>query len=610
MNVSFARSIFISLVAVTTLLPGVSSAEPTLLMDDIVNRKEESAYIISNLPESDVMRPVCRQGLNRQGKCHYIALSEVDKGKSGALLSYNWREKNETVIVVDSSRLDNAEKVTLSRLKNELFPAMTEDVGKQHKVAAYVQNVGKNAMQALVIVPRATLLQPFADELWTLHRALVSRTDPFETSHPVYSASLLTNDDASAESLLKALRYSDVKQYGTDGVGDFLSNTGADLRVIALDWNAAKKCSPSVAASILPAELSRLCKLDAPDGRKLTSWDRFCREANASFFKGNDSTPDTWVIRAPTQRHLRSLVSEVTTEDLKPGEHKIELIDLSGVKSMAVGVCFVEKDIAREQLVLAQEIETATAEQVKSEVKITHSSQDWGKLVQDAFGSQTAHVGAEKVVKASGSDALLLLRVREIEPTVEFKCIKERITPPVPEFRDQEPSRPSPDERKYGIAGPKKYPGDDTGDRERSSDYKRDMRRWRDDHYEWERKKRDYEYECENRQVDWRLTVLSYPSARVVADLSLIDLASSRQIWSTPTEANQSGESTTVSTKTVRIRGDKNEPVPVVMAEPLKQWRPDTYLTGQNALTLTLRQGVDKLMENALWASDIRAKNP
>jgi len=587
----------------------VANAEESLFEKKVVNREDEKVYVISNIAPSEIMSLVCRHVLvRRSGHCQYVPLeSWGTHGKRHTdILPYNWRKESETVVVIDRSRLDGVGRALLEKLIAEIFPTLYVDHSKPQTVI-YLQKSGKREWQVLIDVPETTWLKQAVDDVWAIPLSRESEAVILQT-YPILSVALLTNDDAAGSQLLSYFKYGRKQSFGLDEYQKFRDADGLTHKIIALNWNGSEQCTSAIANEVLPAEMRDNCDESSKDRVGLSRWQRFCREAAAESFKDGES--DVWVFRAPTSKFLQSLVNRAIQTDFQEWPYRLDICDLTHIGSVAVGTYVTNPDLDRRRLILQQEMETVVQQTLQTKVKSMYSTQNWGDLIQQVLGESAVESpfkdpgGAQRVVQASNADALLVLWVRDASPMIEHSCSKTRLTPEIPPFQEAEPSKPSPNERKYGLFGPKEYP-----EGENSPEYQQALARYREKHSEWEQKKEAWEEKRRSHRVNWEFTIYSTPKVSVLGYLKVIDLKTKTQVWTCEVSVSSTGDPQKLKSISVQTIGDDTEPEAPELPANEYEWKSNAYTVGQDAFLSALKQGVAKLAESALWQNDLKPWN-
>jgi hypothetical protein len=426
--------------------------------DRVVNRKGEAVYVISNIDEAQIMSPVCREALYRKDHCRYVPVSMLGSyGKRKTdLLPYNWRDKNETVIVLDRSRLSEADKVNVSRLLYEMFPILKLNSNVSEAIIHAQKNTkeGKE-FQVLLDIPEIKWLDQTVQDVWSIPASAEDKGDLWQKTirNPIDRVAVLTNEDGLGEALLEPFRYGEKQSFTLDQYKDFVAQDHCTHKIIALNWNSETPCSAEIGNEILPQELREICddSQTSRDRMGLTPWRRFCREADAKRFQVDQT--EVWVLRAPTEKFLRELASPLISSKFNSerAEYSIPVTDLSVIKTLAIGTYIAPPDSEantikklQKNLVLQQELESLSQKWLKSKVNPV-STQNWGNIIQVAMGEGASDspfkstAGAEKVVRAAKADALLVLWVRQVEPQINYSHVKERLTTPMPAFNQSDP---------------------------------------------------------------------------------------------------------------------------------------------------------------------------
>ncbi len=568
----------------------------------VVNRKDEKTYVISNLASEDIMSPICGSALLRKDHCTYVSLADLGSfGKRGNdLLPYDWR-KDETVIVLDRSKLDGAGKALAAKLLAEVFPTIPSR-NDADQITIATQEAAKRSCQALIDVPETMWLDQAVGDIKRLGFATTS-------TFPVQNVAVFSNDSSCANTLLSQFQYGKKQIIEPGQLQVFRDATGLSHKIAAINWNAEEECTVDTANEILPTELRSACDNSTRDRVGLTPWQQFCRSAVAQSFSSGGT--EYWVLRAPTAKHLSTLTNMVVKSGFKGGPFQLPLCDLSYVRSIAVGTYVQSPDPDRQRLVIQNQMETVAQDLLQTKVKSLASAQDWGKLVQNVLGDSAVgnpfrdSGGAQQVVRASNADALLVLWIRDVSPALEYSCTRSRITPPMPAFTETEPRRPDPDES--GLSG-HKYPSID-GCRSCSHEYQRDLSNYYDKHASWERDINQYEGSKHSRLVNYEYQIVSTPKITLLGYLKVIDLRTQTQLWSCDVSIDSLGDAKPVRTVPAQVRGDDTEPQMPELPENTYSWTDSTYSIGQNAIFGALKQGIVKMTQSVLWGSDLKPWN-
>ncbi len=587
--------------------------ERQFLMERVVYRKEEPVHVLSNLPQDDVMRAICGDALLRKGKCVYMPLGEVGTfdRREHRLLGYNWRKKNETVVVVDRASLTADEARGLAALQAEVFPALSAETQAPHAMRLWVQNSGMREFQVYLEVPSAAWSRALLEKLWELADGADGVTPGSKKSltreYRVWRIAALSNDEAAAQSLIGCYEFSEPRTFPLASVDEFLAVSDVDMKVVLLNWNADEEVTREMLAT-LPAPWPEKAADDPPDRMGLTAWQRFCRSANVEALAVDDAVCAGWILAAPTSRHLEGLAERIARVSRGDGKPSVApLVDLSAFERVAVGVHFISPDVDRERLVLQEQLEQAVNDQLRLEIARVVSTQDWGALLHEVLGGSATSPfrdarGAARIVSATNADLLLLLRVRSIQPLTVHRWERHRLTPPLgppPEVGD----RPDPDAKI--LFGGHRYPGKSTWERQGSRQYQRDLARW----HESVKQKEDHELAGRMREVEYELESYVAPEITLAGFLQVVDLDAHELLWSRELSMTSEGERRSLGAKRVKARGEDGVPDEPPLPPARSVWEEGTYKAGQICLQEALRDGLQSLQEHAVWADDIKPWN-
>ncbi len=599
------------------------------------------AYIISNIPELDVMRPMCRTVLMRRHKntphVLYIPLAQVGTygRKKTELLPYDHLKNTETVVVIDRSRLTDAEKTALGKLQLYVFPLMAP-LPQSGCVRTWVQTTGAEEYQVYVELPEVSWIEQAANDLWALpSTAPVSVQQTLDIVHKVCRTAMLSNDAQARNALLAVIKYSRVQSFTLDDYEKFAGLRDVDQKLIALNWNGEEECTAEMAVRILPPSLRAPCHLQTPDRVGLTGWQRFCRTAVARHEKGEE---DTWAICAPTAQFLNELVTKVIARNFEGGPYDIPVYDLSYITSLAVGTSLGVGDPDRERLLpgpVQMQMEEVAGTAFRMKVRSMVSTQNWGRVLDEALGKNADTDDPlrkpdtiRRVNQASNTDAVLLLMVRKLSPQVTYTFPRNRITEPYPAFTEKEPDKPNkPDaDRRKSPFGPHVYPGEAHKDRVNSREYQEDLAKytyielpkWERAREKWEQNRREWERGKSSYQVNYEFEVVTTPAMSLGGQLKLLDMyATQNVLWSTDVNLASNGERKQILTIPVQVTGeDTDPPQPRAMNNYSNKYTwsdcsatvgSDTvYGMGQSLLVRSLRDGVAELVKTALWYTDLK----
>jgi hypothetical protein len=624
---------------------GVSAtARAGLFEERIVNRPNYwghafPVYVISNIPQETVMPPVCGAALHRNNHCRYVPLASLGTHgrKQRDLLPYNAEKDTETVLVVDRAALTDVDRRALAALLHACYPRCQLSDDPQ-RLLIWVQNSGKSGReyQVFIDLPDARWLPHASALLWAAptSRLADKSRDAFSIEKTAQYAAILSNDAESARALTEALPYTLSSVYAPERYTAFLQDRDATQRFIVLNWNGDAEVPAAWARQFFPGPLTSVCEAQQLDRMGISGWQRFTREAVARAYQEDGGT--TWVITAPTSRHLRKLVSTVVARKFDPVRYRVNLCDLSHIQSLAVGAHVDAAGVERDRLVLQQQMEEIVQAQLRVRVSAIVSTANWGRVLEEALRRDAGDehpfsrpTDVHYVNQAAQSDAVLLLMVKTVNPHITYAFPRERVTQPHAPFTEDPPRKPSPpdpDARRYGLFGPHVYPGETSEERRLSDAYQRDWREWRhrempaweDDYRRWEWRRQEWEEERRHRRVHYRFTVTSTPSMALSGYLKVIDPLGTQQVlWSTDLDLAHAGDAQHVRVAPVDVVGEDVEPeMPYELRRytNLYQWEPCAraigddalYGLGQQALLQALRTGVARLADAAIWPGDLQ----
>ncbi|MHB9025736.1 MAG: hypothetical protein ACYC7E_16470 [Armatimonadota bacterium] len=510
------------LLCILLLMAGSAGLAATggFFVDRVLNRPDRKyfggstpyqVYIISNIPEREVMRAICREVLLRthgdKNHCIYLPLTNV--GNFGRqkkdLLPFDPRKDAETIVAIDRSTLTPAEKARLETLIAKHFPLLP-DIAKRPQVTVWIQNSGKSGAeyQVLLDVPSIIWLEDTADELWALPAGTLGDKSfgKHQIRHPVNTVAICSNDLTVRDALAKAVRFSEIHLFGLAEAQQFIELEGFTQRILALNWNGDVQCPPALAARLLPPGLSEKASDLTPDATGLTGWQQFCRQAIARHDTITDV--DIWTLCAPTARHLQSLAAQVIAHQFSGDPFTLPLCDLTQVRRLALGVYYTPSDYDEGRFTLQTDLDSLAQKLLPATVQTVVLPIGWSPE-SPSIREEPADV-ADTAIPTPNADAVLLLRVDKLSPLVKYGTMSRRLTPAYPRFTYFEPARPyppDPDERRQITERGYEYPGKTTAERQQSRKYQADYAHWRDvqvprwekEHKEWEARVRELENE-------------------------------------------------------------------------------------------------------------------
>lgn len=621
-----------------------------LFEDKIIDRENKGhryyGHIISNIPQCEVMRLVGRHVLNKVYKdtqqVLYHAL--VDVGQYGKkkkdLLPYDYDQYHQTIVVIDRSTITNDELKRLDLLQTNIYRLMPP-LTTTGSVRIWVQNMGRsgNEYQVFVDIPQLRWLEKATNDLWAIPSNAIPEKSKLtvDLQKPLSTGAILTNDAVVKDQLLAAFPYCDFEVSGIEDFDRFRDAKNVTKKFIAINWNGDVELSSIVATQIFPPALKSTCSLLKPDASGFTEWQRFCRKAKAVSESDNDV--ETWVISAPTTRHLRAITDVAIKNDFAGKSYDLNIADLSHIQNLAVGSYIASNEVERDRLILQQQMEELVLGQLKLQVKSMVTSQDWGKIIDEVIDRNTLNDNPfarpddiRRINQASKADAILLLWVKSLTPEVSYSFPCERLTPPFPPFTEKEPSKPvkpDPNERQYGVAGPHLYPGETTQERiasdkyqnslriytyERSPEYDKKMREYLEKKAEWEHQRDKY-------RVSYQYEVMVNPKVAMTGYLKIVNIIGAQQLlWSTEVSLEKDGDAVSLTRIPVVVYGEGTTPSLPPEAEDyvnshdwqgcIRAINADTiYSLGQDVLLSSLSTTIRELPQIALWSTDLKPWN-
>ncbi len=432
----------------------------------IINRSNEGwfgntyfpVYVISNIPETEVMPPICHDTLKNTGDentdphCKYIALNSLGTfGKKKSLLPYNPAKRAQTILVIDRSKLTENEKSNLNILKSQLFasapvtPTNYETTNildnnannagfksvPRDFVNIWVQNKGDYGKENQVIVdlPDVRWLIEASNDLWHLpaNRFKDNSKDTYSDIIPVNKIALLTNQFEMESNFAKAFRYLDIQMCEMAFYNIFINKEDLTQKIIAINWNGGTEITPEKAAKILPPALTVYCTQLTADNTGTTGWQQFCKKAIAR--RDNINGTETWTFCAPTKETLNLLINKVMEAKFKDGliQYSVDITDLTYLKNISLETVINTPDIDKN--------------------RITNEP-----LIKDSI-EKTLNI---KVNSTTNADGKILLTLNTVEPVIAYTVLPvNRLTPYMGAFNEPAPdspswwssdSRPSPDD--------------------------------------------------------------------------------------------------------------------------------------------------------------------
>ncbi|MHB9105882.1 MAG: copper amine oxidase N-terminal domain-containing protein [Armatimonadota bacterium] len=626
-------------------------------------------YVISNMPQTAVMQAICRNLLLRVDKgkphCTYVPLSSVGTygRKKNELLPYKHLEDNETIIVIDRSQMTEQDTAGLQKLQTELFQAMPE---RKHRnsVRIWVQNYGKTKRgreyQVLVDIPQTKWLERAADDLWNdKWGAFYSDKTRQSFNHecPIDAGAILTNDPDSAEAISASMPYCEMAVFDLDGIDEFQARAGLTKRFIILNWNGETECPAAQIKPLLPPSMKQYYEIKT-DRVGLTGWQQFCRTPMVRCEMVGET--EVWAICAPTEKYLRKMTGLVLQDKFRKDAYTFNVTDFSYINRLAVGVYVSDSSLKRDRLVMQQRLEEAATDVLRLQIQSMVSVTGWGKILDNVLDRNNPNDDPlnnpetiRRINQASNADALLLLWVNELKPSIAYDKNYSRTTPPYKDWsqaareadvsveRPKEPEKPTqhdPDD-KEGPIWDRDYKYKGKTREERANDpvyladvrkyydkdipkYNREYNEWRKEAGAWDTAKYRWERGRESYEVHFNYYARMTPGTGVVADIRIIDTVKEQSLLTAPIPVSlgRTGQSREVLEIPVSLTGEDSIPdMPnaITRFQNVYTWPgcfdlvgEDTmYAICQDAITASLREGLMKLPEFTLWAADLKPWN-
>ncbi len=606
-----------ALLLTATLSMAAMADERGLYDQKVVGREKEKCRFISNLSWDEIKQPMAREWLLKKDRCEYYALADLGTfGKrKDELLPHAW-DRDEWVIVVNMATL-TAREAELYEQLSELFPLMPGRSPDTPQVRTFIQKSGKREYQVVLELPEASWLDDAADLLWSIPLGSFDAQERgwMPLIHDVAQLAVLTNMDW-VEDLMETVHFTRVRFFSPEQADEYADVEGATQRLIALNYNGPAEISAEMAEAILPEALIPEALEGEVDRLGLTPWQRFCRKAQARHFESRDGAVDTWFIGAPTDQLARRVFNQTGLKRSPSGvsgtETTIDVCDASWIRSMAVGVYMLQDTLARDRLVLEEQLEQTARAQLGRHIAEISSGADLGAVLAEVMGPDPSSLfrqGAEveHYLADVSADALLVLWVRDLTASTHYDYEPTRETQPLPEFAEVEPRKPNPDAKP--LFSGHTYPGDTTEERARSRKYQDDLQEYYRDHREWEYRRADHARQVADHQVTWRQTITACPAVNLTGYCKLVDLKGKRIVWSIPISTSARGRETLYSNELVTVRGDSGTPRAPAIPNASREWDDMLFPAGQDAIISALRKGVEELERVALWSTALKPWN-
>lgn len=589
----------------------LATATPALAKDVFIDRilREHYIYVVSTEPEVSLSKFLFDLRMKEHTVLSFPGLFYKQKSlKDGQSLLY----------IVDRSKLDK-----LLPEEEALLPVPTSAIDDNQVVLYAVKAKGRNAWDIMISAPNQKWLQ------WELDRLSKS---------PLIGYRLEERGSILDRFLVKRLCIvsTEAKQVAEDWVNR-QSRPGED----AIDWDflPLDAWDPSLTNGIdllflLDSQKSvgKFPVLSPAMPKGMESWIG-SEESREEIVAETCTLPDAngqprsvHALVAPCNRHLKSSLARYSTLDSIPKAlSKQKLIDLSGYSHVVVFARpgnRADGDDNGWVNDFGGKLTSALSSSASGLQCV--SRQDLKELVYYAIPSGSGNIVdsmqltkiRQKVGKAC---AIAIADLTAVDESTTYVANSPRCeTSPYPAFSMSEPAKPEPpdlDERKYILAGPKKYSG------RNDPDYKEALDKYYDDElpeYEkqlrqWRAAREDDEYRRTIHEMTWTVSVDIIQSARVSGNLRIYDLRSldsgdaGQVIFSCPIsgEAQHRGVHTSES---VVVRGEGNQPnsPSAPQAHPSVD---DTTVTSE-ALQRSCESAVGEVVRTAILPCDMLDFDP
>ncbi|MBI3944871.1 MAG: hypothetical protein HY321_03060 [Armatimonadetes bacterium] len=208
-------------------------------------------------------------------------------------------------------------------------------------------------------------------------------------------------------------------------------------------------------------------------------------------------------------------------------------------------------------------------------------------------GLTKADVDALKIANA---DMILLGAITQVSGRSAYEPRREQLTPNEDPYKaPNEPDKPDPNARKYGVMGPKLYEGE--GDPR----YQAKLQEWQQAHAEWEQQKRqgeaDYQKRIRQKQFQWKWQVLENSTASIGVSVGLFDGQTGARIWASPVQTAEATRKGVFKEQTLVVTGQGNmpqdpEPTPSASDDPAPELLREALAKALGGFVVALRRDV------------------
>lgn len=164
----------------------------------------------------------------------------------------------------------------------------------------------------------------------------------------------------------------------------------------------------------------------------------------------------------------------------------------------------------------------------------------------------------EDVRVIANTDALILAAITRAGGKTTYRSQRQQLTPDDPAFRESEPRKPTPEDRKT-LFGGHKYT-DAHGGRSNDPQYKADLAEWEKSHAAWERKKREYEHKLAKKQFEWKWQIAQQQEATVEVTIGVFDLKAGAVVWASKPLVGRAEANSIAKERVLVVEGQGNSP--------------------------------------------------
>lgn len=649
-------------------LASVHADQNWFFADRVLSLPDHDLHIISNMPEPWVREQVIRNvtevadngapKLSERLQMHPASVLG-QSGPNRNLLPFDPLKKAQTVIVLDSSKLDEPGQEALRRVRAELFGQVS--LSTDEEVYWIAQNGGgpstakksgaEKTHQVLVVAPGEELLREVLNELWMWPGRASKKTCPngepcdvvrdgngraYAVQHHVRRVHLKTNDSALRTEAERQYHPAARQRFDdpydlltTYWLGDnsqataaFAADDTAELKIVALNWNGEREVPADLASQLLPPGVVAQAQQAAADARGLTGWQQFCRTTYFEEAQRQDGR-DIY-LAGPSSRQLLMLLRVAQVQAGPPPP----VVDLSGGRGLAVGAYLLDRQLPENRMVAQHELEQLARAALgwnengaDSGIMVVPQG-NMGELLRPALGANPdapfhSAGGPQQLGAAAGADLLLLLWAQSLSVITTAAADQQRLTPEMAAFTATEPSEPrKPDPGDKVLFGGFTYPGETRAERERSAKYQRDLAEYYEDVDDYDRDiesykaaRRKYEKERANRRVEYAFRKYEQSQVHLSGYLKLVDLRSGDTLWGQDVQLDQTGPRLDLGEERVVVSGETTVPRQPYLPGPHNAWTEPAYDAAGAALQEALRRGLMDLRLLALMPGDIKPWN-